>query len=81
MHKKSLIEATFSDGKRITRRTHRTYTHAWRVGESTGFSESEGNATKQAVRYAMYAPTHLGLRPVVEIVQAFEVFSAQKVAE
>jgi len=47
--------ATFADGTVKTRKTDRTYTHAWKVGSKIGFAGSAALAQQgDAARYAKW---------------------------
>ncbi len=61
-------KATFSDGRTIKRSTlSRTYTHAWRTGQATGFSGSHALADKAKNNYAASYPNLV--REVAEAVE------------
>lgn len=47
--------ATFPDGTKITRKSPRAYSHAWRCGGQKGFSSTEELARKGAAQVLRYA--------------------------
>lgn len=79
MTKKPLLTATFSDGRAITRRTDKPYTHAWRViikyanGGGTvvkGFACSRSLAAKQTTKYRAGGFWVTVVAEIAEVMQA-----------